>query len=197
MQDKIICFVGESGSGKTTITKQLEEKYNYNVIKSFTTRAPREPNEYGHTFMWFETEAELESHLASIKDKMIAYTHFDKYDYWATKDQYQGKGISIYIIDPDGVKELKKRVKDIEIIIIYFKTDKETLWERMCVRENVFDPQYLDKEFFIKREKISKRIKHDHEVFKVIECNYVVDTNRSIEEVVKTVSEILKSKINN
>lgn len=48
--DKLILLVGPSGSGKTTIAKELE-KEGYNIIHSYTTRKPREPNEWGHTFV--------------------------------------------------------------------------------------------------------------------------------------------------
>ena len=48
--DKIVCLVGPSGSGKTTIAKELE-MMDYNIIHSYTTRKPREPNEWGHTFV--------------------------------------------------------------------------------------------------------------------------------------------------
>jgi guanylate kinase len=98
--DRIIALVGESGSGKTTIAKELEKR-GYNVIKSYTTRPEREPGEWGHIFGdmdWYFNDTN--------GDRVIADTFYNNEYYWATKEQYQGKGTSIYIIDPLGTYSL-------------------------------------------------------------------------------------------
>lgn len=114
--DKIICLVGPSGSGKTTIAKELE-KLGYNIIYSYTTREPREPNEWGHTFIDKEEITHIRTDTDSglriivtrkgnrqILLKSIAFRKIYKEYYFATKDQYQGKGTSIYVVDPDGAE---------------------------------------------------------------------------------------------
>lgn len=179
--DKIICLVGESGSGKSTIAEKLEE-HGYNYIQSYTTREPRYNGEKGHIFVDINEYYRVDDGKES-KDNIIAYTYFNNNHYWSTKEQYRAKGISIYIVDPIGVYELRQKIADAEIEVIYLKTEKQIRIDRMCLRKhnkiNVCDEDILD------------RIEHDKKVFTVIQCNYVVDGNRSKEEVLKDIVNII------
>ncbi|WP_432400994.1 AAA family ATPase [Wukongibacter sp. M2B1] len=180
--DRIVCLVGESGSGKTTIAKELEKK-GYNIIKSYTTRPPRKPDEWGHIFVTKEDYSN-----AIIDDEydgnMIAYTYIEGHHYWALESQYKNKGISIYIIDPRGVKNLRDRLlnKDfsgeVDIMGIYIKADEIKRYER------------IEKEFT--KDTAINRLLRDEGKFNVIDCNYVVDANRHIEEVLADVIEIIE-----
>ncbi|RPK31801.1 hypothetical protein EDO6_02428 [Paenibacillus xylanexedens] len=40
----------------------------------------------------------------------------------------------IYVVDPVGIEDLKKRMEDIEFVVIYLKVDKETRMKRMQKR---------------------------------------------------------------
>lgn len=179
MRDKIICLVGESGSGKSTIAELLE-KEGYNYIQSYTTRKPRFENEKGHIFVEHAPKAlDINGFYKEeiLKNGIIAYIYFDNNYYWATKEQYQNKGISLYIVDPNGVKELKNDIKDAEIIAIYIKVDEKERSNRMLKRR---DPQSA-----------KDRIKHDREIFKVVQCEYVVNNNENIEDTVKLIKQII------
>lgn len=166
--DKIICLVGESGSGKTTLCKELEKK-GYNIIKSYTTRKARNKNEYGHIFI---------DKMENInKENLIAYTYFDNEHYFATKKQYQGKGSSIYVIDPAGVKYLKEKVDNAKILTIYIKCDKEIRLLRMLKER---EPK-----------SVKNRLINDKEAFRIIQCDYCVDGNREVDEVLKDVIHII------
>ncbi len=160
--DKIICIVGESGSGKSTIAERLE-KEGYNYIQSYTTRKKRYDGEKGHIFVDTATYHEF----ASREDEVIAYTYFNSNHYWATREQYRNKGVSIYVIDPIGVDKIKKEIEDAKIIVLYIKTDKDIRIDRMCLRKhnrlNVVD------------EDILQRVEHDSRVFNIIKCDYVID----------------------
>jgi len=146
MKDKIVCLVGPSGSGKTAVSYELE-KVGYNVIHSYTTRPPREENEWGHIFV----------------DEMppgpkIAYTYINGYHYWATPEQYKGKGTSIYVIDPPGVEYLKQHVDDAEIVVI-------ALWasetERRFRIVKDLRSKHPDLEINIITEKAKERVNRD------------------------------------
>lgn len=195
--DKIIALVGESGSGKTELSKLLE-KEGYNIIKSYTTRPPREENEWGHIFVpdivWRATvDFDYKSHV-------IAYTFFDNHHYWAVKEQYQGKGISIYAIDTAGVKELKEKVTDAEIIVVYLKSDMRERMDRMYYRKynahtirekvKVFKEHIRDCENW--DNDICQRLDNDREAFKTIQCDYVIDANGSTEETLNNFKEVIK-----
>jgi guanylate kinase len=179
--DRIICLVGESGSGKSTIAEELSKK-DYNYIQSYTTRKQRYEGEKGHIFVDYEMYIES---TITVEDKanIIAYTYFDGNHYWASREQYRNRGNSIYIVDPVGVRELKEEVKDAEIITIYLNADEQIRYNRMCKRkygeENIYD------------EAIYSRIKHDKKAFKIIQCDYVVDSNRSLEEVLSDIENII------
>lgn len=178
--DRIICLVGESGSGKSTVAELLG-KSGCNYIQSYTTRAPRFHGEKGHIFV----ESILDSDDFDVcdstyylKENVIAYTYFDNAHYWATKEQYKGKGNSVYVIDPAGIKELREHVQDAEIVVIYLKVAEEERICRMCERGT---------------ESVFNRIKHDREAFKVVPCNYTIDANRPVAEVMKNIRTILCS----
>lgn len=192
--DKIICLVGESGSGKTTLCKELK-KQGYNIIKSYTTRKTRSKDEYGHIFI---TRDEIMKNRGiqynpnicnldmaiqfsiGTDENTIAYTYFDNEHYYATKGQYQGKGSSIYVIDPAGVKYLRKKITDTEILTIYIKCDKEVRLLRMLKERET--------------ESVKDRLINDKEAFRIIQCDYCVDGNREINEVLKDVIHIIESE---
>lgn len=136
--DKIICLVGESGSGKSTIAELLE-KEGYNNIQSYTTREPRYQGEKGHIFV---DKIVLNKHVVLETEQKeffrIAETEFDGNYYWTVNTQYKNKGLSVYVIDPVGIKELKKFVKDAEIVVIYLKADLEVKFKRIYERNRAY-----------------------------------------------------------
>ena len=180
--DAIICLVGPSGSGKTSIAYALHEKYGYNVIESYTTRPKRYEGEEGHTFVdefhgawnffpWVEGKI--------LPGNVIAFNKYNGYEYWATREQYQNKGVSIYVVDVPGVKMLRETVKDAEIVVIALWADADTRWDRLCERGD-------------NQTNVIERIAYDNDAFAVIPCNYSVNANSGLEEVAERVNSIIK-----
>lgn len=202
MSDKIICLVGESGSGKSTIAELLE-KDGYNYIQSYTTRKPRRKREKGHIFVrnvptMATDDGEGDFNREIDKRDMIAYTFYNGNHYWATKEQYKNKGTSVYVIDPAGIKYLKERVTDAEIVIIYLKCDECKRLVRIINRNynkvthsgiSVNEHRRIVTTI---KHKAKERLFNDREAFKIVQCDYVVDANRPVKEVLKDIKDIIK-----
>lgn len=121
----IYLFVGPSGSGKTTITKELEKKYHYIPISSYTTRPPRYEGEEGHIFV---TENEFDN-----LGEMAAYTKYNGYRYGVTSEIIDKS--DLYVIDPAGVKYFQKHYHgNKKPIIIFISADPSIRIQRMKAR---------------------------------------------------------------
>lgn len=181
---EIICLVGESGSGKTTVAKELFKR-GYNVLHSYTTRMPRSDNEFGHIFV-------SEDYWKKVnKDNIIAHTYYCGNHYWATKDQIRGK--TVYVIDPVGIEQLRKNT-DYKITVIYIKADLETRYSRLLKRErSKYDVSELVQWKILRkiRERVNERIRNDVEAFKTLKVDYVVDNNYYLDDVIKSVVNII------
>lgn len=195
---KIICLIGASGSGKTMVAKELDKR-GYNIVHSYTTRKPREENEWGHIFIEGEL-SNCNSHLCTTKGSfyrsdMIAY--FNNYKgtiYFATEEQIKKGETNIYIVDPIGSREVKEHYKDnknVEVISIYLQADEEVRARRMTGR--VTDKTQLA---YIKDLKtipeIADRIVPDRKIFKLVQADYTLNANRSKESVLKDIIKIIK-----
>ena len=197
-RDVLICLVGASGTGKTTVAYALQEKYGYNVLESYTTRPKRYKGEKGHTFV--DELQEAWNHFPWIEGKalpgnVIAYNKYNGFEYWATREQYKGKGISLYVVDVPGVEMLRHKVKDAKIVVIALWAELYRIKERLFEREGVYgqaDHGKLDAMV----DAIDKRIVYDWEAFAVIPCDYSVDANTDLDTVVERVNGIIKDVAN-
>ena len=175
--DRIICLVGESGCGKSTVAEALARE-GYNYIQSYTDRPKRNPNEKGHIFVDVSYDKWIVEHKNS---EIIAETFFDKHHYWSIKEQYKDKGVSIYTVDPRGVEELKRFINDAKIIAVYLRCDEANRILRMEKDNRT-------------KESIIARIENDREIFKIVECDYTIDANKSIDKVVALIRHIIDLK---
>jgi len=125
---QIICIIGKSGSGKSTIANWLKNKFNLNILPSYTTRAKRVGEQDGveHKFI-------SRPKFIAIMDSgdMVAYTKFNGKYYGATKEQLFIN--DIYIIDTQGLQTLRYN-KDIDVISIYIDVPLFTRIKRMFQR---------------------------------------------------------------
>lgn len=111
----ILCLVGRSGCGKTTASLWLQKKYSdVNTIISCTTR-PMRNGEINGVDHWF-----IDDYSKNVppRSKMLAYTKFGNYQYWAKLDDIKPDKINIYVIDEKGINNLiKQHSRDFHIFI--------------------------------------------------------------------------------
>jgi len=178
MNKVLVCLIGESASGKDSLANLLE-KEGYKVLKSYTTRSPR-PNEY-NTHIFIKPEE-----VIKYKNNMIAYTRIGEYEYFATYDQL--KESDIYIIDPIGYYELKKKVKNVKLIPIYINVSEQTRYERALQRINYDEKQKqeIDKRFIAEYDQFQKFRKNE-EFYSIINHNI----NKAV-EIIKKIIELEK-----
>lgn len=191
--DIIICLVGESGSGKSTIAELLE-KEGYNYIKSYTTRKPRYKGERGHIFLNSindRNDIDILDDGYYPKENVIAYACYKDEHYYATKEQYRNKGTSIYIVEVKGVNELKSEIDDAEILVLYLKADEKIRRGRM-IKRYIDVNGHSDSNYLMAQREAQERIIHDKENFQIIPCDYVIDANMQISEVLKSIKTIIE-----
>ena len=176
--DKIICLVGPSGSGKTTLAIELEKR-GCNVIHSYTTRPPRSEDEWGHTFVAPGSTTIMYVNDVGFagKSRMIAHQQLYDYHYWATSEQYQGKGTSIYVIDPLGAQQVRENAGDAKVITISLMCDEKTRIRRMMDSRAP--------------EQVKERILKDREIFSTIKCDYAIDANQTMDQVLACLEAVI------
>ena len=128
---KVILIMGRTCSGKSTLARYLSERFNFSILKSYTTRSPRPGEEIQSDHLFISPE-EVEQY----KDRMIAYTKIGDVEYFATIDQLMES--DIYVIDYEGFLYLKERLKafqeDLLLIPIMISAPKEVRQQRFLYR---------------------------------------------------------------
>lgn len=165
---KVFLILGESGSGKTEVTKELHRR-GWNVLQSYTTRQPRQEDEFGHLFC---TVVEYEDFVSN--DDIVAYSYFNNHHYFSTKQQMYE--CDVYVVDPDGIEDLKDNIDDIDFVTIYINVSREIRYLRMAASRG----------FRVARE----RLKYDEGKFKNKKFEYAV-INDDFDRVVNIIEYII------
>lgn len=136
---KIILIVGRTSVGKTSLTKACAQKLGLKIVASYTTRPMRydDKENSDHIFISNEEADEFLKH----SDEIAAYTEIGEYRYFTTKTMLDQS--DIYIIDPPGVEELKKRCGDLyDFVTVYIRIDQSVGRRRAVQRgETIKDYQ--------------------------------------------------------
>lgn len=126
----LVLIVGETGAGKDTVVNNLP----YHKVISYKTGPLRDSDVEGgtHFFISDEKMDELEK-----RDDLISWTKTGDIRYCATEDQLKDD-VTIYIINPDGVRWFRENYKGdtLNIIVIGLYLDLETRKERCKVRSD-------------------------------------------------------------
>ncbi|OPH61838.1 hypothetical protein BC351_00940 [Paenibacillus ferrarius] len=157
MKKTIFLILGESGSGKTEIARELGF-YGYKAIQSYTTRPARKKDEYGHIFC-----SDVDYDAFREKNEIAAYSWFNDYHYFTTRTQLAES--DVYVVDPDGIEDLKSNVKNINFISIYLNVDEDTRVNRMKKRGD-------------SEETIMNRLSVDQQKFRYKQFDYCLPNDK-------------------
>ncbi len=133
----LVILSGVAGAGKDTIKKEISKRMeNVVTIPSYTTRAPREGDIPGETYIYL-TKEEFEEKIKN--GELYEYDiHHDNY-YGTSKKLLNEKAKSSIVIkdiDVNGTQALKELLTDIKIITIFLRVPKEELKHRLENRED-------------------------------------------------------------
>lgn len=186
MNKPLFLFVGPSGCGKTTVVQNLETKYGYKTVQSFTTRPQRYDNETGHTFI---SDDEFDA-LQNI----VAYTKYNGFRYCTTKEQLDL--VTSYVVDIPGVETLLKNYNtDRTIVVFYLDSTVKVRIERMIDRHDsdtaIIGRLHNDEEFDW-YNKLDKIVWHYSNIeHKDVEL-YKINANKNEEDVINQVLSYMK-----
>ncbi len=127
---------GPSGCGKGTVVKLLEQKHDFAVSVSATTRAPRE-GEINGVHYHFVSAEEFEKAIAA--GEMLEYTVYSgSKKYYGTPKahvhEYLESGRDVILeIEVDGAMQIKKRMPE-AILVFIIPPDMKTLRARLTGR---------------------------------------------------------------
>lgn len=108
--DIVIAVVGASGTGKTTIVNFASRALGIPVICSYTTRPKRDGEVDGEDHYFVDVNE------MPPREEMLAYTYYGGHHYWTTKSQLNGT--CFYVIDEEGLRMLRERVKVLSIYMM-------------------------------------------------------------------------------
>ena len=136
--NKLLVVSGFSAAGKGTIVRMLEESGKYKRLRSYTTRPPRDEQDY----YYFVSENEflemeqngmfLETNRYSGSDCYYATSKEELFNAWDNSPEK----IPIAEIDYHGLEQLKRHIElaHCDIISIFIVASAEELYQRMMYR---------------------------------------------------------------
>lgn len=181
---KIICVVGRTATGKTSLARAVCNKLGIKIVKSYTTRPirPKEIENHERSDHYFITDEDVDTY----RDDIAAYTEINGYKYFTTKQVLNES--DVYVIDPLGIKELKRRCGDeYQIITVYIRVDHSTGKRRAMQRGESIDDYY-------------ERYKSENEQFsnfeKEMSWDYHILNIGTFEDAANTMEKIIRKELN-
>lgn len=161
----IIAIVGCAGSGKDTMARMMGEM-GCNVICSYTTRPKREGeiDDREHHFVT----------AVPPKDTMLAYTIYGGYEYWTCKNQVIPRHINVYVIDEQGLEELREKIQ-CRIVSVHISASEDIRRARGVTDE---------------------RMQRDNSRKSISGYDVVIENNGSLDELRKHTEELIVGLIN-
>lgn len=115
---KLAILIGPSASGKTELAKMLESEYNFERVKTVTTRPKRGPEDDEYEFLSHERFYELSNSGLLCAQEIVGDFEYGFKRYHLDRP-YQKPGISI--LSPQGAKDVRSLMPQSRIFCLYDK----------------------------------------------------------------------------
>lgn len=171
----MIVLIGCSGVGKSTVENILQKRLGLNKVISYTTRQPRKGEVNGVDYHFITKES---------------FELLDKDGFFAEKAEYNGNYYciavkdctdkSIAVVELNGLKQLRRN-PNLKVTAFCLYANETERARRMLARGDSF-------------QQVMERILKDREHFKdaMYYCNYLINANKSIEEIVTDIIKVLE-----
>jgi len=181
----LVILSGVAGAGKDTVKREIVKRMkNVKTIPSYTTRAPREGDIPGETYI-FVSKEEFEE---MIKNGEVYEYDIHHNNYYGASKSYMQKmakdGIVIKDYDVNGTENLVNILKDeIKVVTIFLKVPKQELEDRL--KQRIDNPT---------QEEIDMRLsRFEYEESKLGNYDYVI-RNNNLEKTVAVVQTIIEKE---
>jgi guanylate kinase len=176
----VLVVTGPSGVGKGTLIRRLlEERPDYRLSVSATTRTPRPGEEEGRDYH-FLSEQEFERRVAAgdfLEHALYAGNH-----YGTLKEEVDRAGGNLVLeIEVEGARQVRKALPEATQVFIAPPSD-EALRERL-IRRNTDAPEVIERRLARAKEELAAR-----QEFKRVIVND--DLDRAVEELVRLAATI-------
>lgn len=168
-----IIFMGKTGSGKSTIAKEINSKYGYDMAITYTTRPMRKGEIDGKDYH-FISEAKFEEKIKN--GDFVEYVSYNtvhgKWYYGSDKEVY--KNNNLIILNPLALKQINNTLSN--PFIVYLKLPEEEIMKRLEKRgDNMAE--------------VKRRIEADRRDFANIEeyATVTIDATKSIDSIVEEI----------
>lgn len=174
-EPKVIALIGPSGTRKNEIIEEIiKENNKIKRIKTYTTN----PNDQ---FKEYITKEEFQK--KRDENRFCEYTIYAGYEYASTiediKEELKKGNNVILPMDIGGIIALKTNINN--VISVYVNRYREDII-RDIIKRDISDEEKVQRIISLDMERKNKKI-----------CDYVIDGNREIAEIVKDIEKIIKN----
>lgn len=154
----MLVLFGKGASGKDTVLDKLCSSYSFRKIITYTTRPPRKGEKDGVTYHFITKEEFEEKIRGDFFAEYATYTVADGSVWYygsSIEDIEDASEKDAIILTPNGVRNIKNKIKNLNCKIIYVYANEDTIRKRMAKRKD--------------KEENARRIEHDRADFKGVE----------------------------
>lgn len=164
---KIILITGKACAGKDTLVKAIMEELDLPMALSFTTRPMRTGETQGveYDFIDENTFWDLWGYNMLAEYTSYEVANGDTWYYGLTKEELEKADYVLAIVNPDGVRQIKKIYGDKVHVILVTADDKQRIY------------RYLERDSGNNVAECCRRYLADEKDFAEMEYNYLVENN--------------------